>query len=457
MRAKTVSRVGRDLTEGSIPKLLVSFAIPMILANMIQQLYSVVDLVVIGQYVGSTGTVGVSTGGEVSDLLTPVATSLATGAQIYIAQLVGAKEEKRMKEAVGTMLTTMMLFSALFILVPVIFHAQILSALNCPDEAYLGARDYLIITSCGMPFIFGYNAICAILRAMGESKQPLVFVTVAATANIFLDVLFVAVFKMEAAGTAIATVGSQLGSFAAAFLYMYRHREQFDFELKLSYFKIEWKHLNIMLKLGIPQMIRSIFVRFSMIWVKAGINSFGLVASATYSIGNKLERLVDVFFNGFTQAGSAMVGQNIGAKKHDRVKKVIYYVLLFSASLGAVGSVLFMKIPRPLFSLFTKDAEVIEAGVAYLMIMAVGCFIHSLASSFKCMANGVGAVGLAYAIGILDGVSRIIVCLVTVNVFSMGLYGYFWGAALCHLLPGLVSFGYFISGKWKTRKLLVEQ
>lgn len=138
MRAKTVSRVGRDLTEGSIPKLLVSFAIPMILANMIQQLYSVVDLVVIGQYVGSTGTVGVSTGGEVSDLLTPVATSLATGAQIYIAQLVGAKEEKRMKEAVGTMLTTVMLFSALFILVPVIFHARILSALNCPDEAYLG-------------------------------------------------------------------------------------------------------------------------------------------------------------------------------------------------------------------------------------------------------------------------------------------------------------------------------
>lgn len=245
-------KVGTDLTHGRILSTLLVFAIPIVLTNLIQQLYSMVDLIIVGQYVGSVGTVGVATGGEVSDLMTPVATAFSTAGQIYIAQLVGAKQDKKVKETIGTLLTLMFLISFACIALTVIFHGQILALLNCPPEALRQATYYMIITTLGMPFIFGYNAVCGVLRGMGESKKPLIFILVAACVNIVCDVLLVAVFKLEAAGTAIATVLSQFGAFASAFYYLYRNKEQFDFELKFSYFRMEKDALVVIIKLGIP-------------------------------------------------------------------------------------------------------------------------------------------------------------------------------------------------------------
>ena len=213
-------RVGIDLTEGPIMKTLLTFAIPIILTNLIQQIYSLVDLMVVGQFVGSIGTVGVSTGGEIADFMTPLATAFAMSGQIYISQLIGAGEHRRAKKTIGTLFSIMFIASICIAVLTVIFNNQILTLLNCPQEAWSQAQAYMIITVIGMPFIFGYNAVCGVLRGMGESKKPLFFISVAAVTNIILDILLVAVFKLEAAGTAIATVMAQLGSFIAAFTLM---------------------------------------------------------------------------------------------------------------------------------------------------------------------------------------------------------------------------------------------
>lgn len=200
MEAKlSIKRVGKNLTEGNILNTLLLFAVPIILTNLIQQLYGMVDLIVIGQYVGSTGTVGVSTGGELSDLMTPIATSFASAGKIFIAQLVGAKYEKRIKETIGTLLSLMMIISVVCAVASIWFYKPILNLLNCPEEALSQASSYMIITALGMPFIFGYNAVCGVLRGLGESKKPLTFVAVAATVNIFGDLLLVAVFQLQAA------------------------------------------------------------------------------------------------------------------------------------------------------------------------------------------------------------------------------------------------------------------
>ena len=161
--------VGMNLTEGPVFQSLVLFAIPIILTNLIQQLYGMVDLMVIGQFVGSTGTVGVSTGGEMSDMVTPVATAFAMAGQTFIAQLVGAKKDQKIKDAIGTFLTFMLILSILLAFLVIFFCRPILSLLNCPTEAFGQAETYLIITAVGFPFIFGYNAVCGILRGMGES------------------------------------------------------------------------------------------------------------------------------------------------------------------------------------------------------------------------------------------------------------------------------------------------
>ena len=195
---KTV-QIGNKLTEGSIVKLLFSFALPIILGNVIQQLYSMVDLMVIGKYVGSIGTVAVSTGGEISDFMTPVATAFSMSGQIYIAQLSGAGNEKEIKETIGTLITLMFLISIVCTGLSIFFCVPILGLLNCPGEALSDASAYMMITAVGYPFIFGYNAVCGILRGMGESKKPLHFIIVASCVNIVMDVLLVAVIPLGAA------------------------------------------------------------------------------------------------------------------------------------------------------------------------------------------------------------------------------------------------------------------
>ncbi|MBQ3880159.1 MAG: MATE family efflux transporter [Oscillospiraceae bacterium] len=450
-------RVGKDLTQGSILKTLLIFAFPLILTNLVQQLYSTVDLIIIGRFVGPVGTVGVSTGGELSDFMTPFAMAFASAGQVYIAQLSGAKDEKGIREAAGTLLTLLLGLSFIFMLGSILFYKPLLGLLNCPEEAFSQASGYMIVTALGFPFIYGYNAVCAILRGMGESKRPLLFVSVAATLNIFFDLLFVVVFRMEAVGTAIATVISQMGSFFASFYFLYKKREQFGFQLRLSYFRINGHALRVMMRLGIPQFVRSMSVHFSMLWVKANINSFGLVASATYSVGNKLEKNLNVFVGGIDAAAGAMIGQNIGARKHDRVVKTMWTTLACAVSCALVIMALFWGVPKPLFRLFTADEAVVEYGVTYLRIMSLAVLFGAMAGTFKAIATGAGAAGICFMIGILDGICRIGACLIFVAINHAGATDYFWGGVACHVIPGLMCMVYFLSGKWKTKKLLSER
>lgn len=450
--------VGTNLTEGPIMSTLLKFAIPIVLTNLIQQLYSLVDVIVIGQFVGNVGTVGVNTGGEVADMVTPIATAFSTAGQIYIAQLVGAKNDRRVKETVGTLLTFMLLASVVVGGGTILFARQILEALNCPAEAMEQAMSYMIITAMGFPFIFGYNAVVGVLRGMGESKRPLYFILVAAAVNVVLDVVLVAVFKLEAAGTAIATAASQFGSFAAAFYFMWKKRDKFGLELKLSYFKMKKDVLWILIRLGIPQATRSLLVRCGMLWVNASANSYGLVVSATNSCGNKLQKFLEVFISGVDTASSAMVGQNLGAKNAKRAGKVTMNTLLATSICAALISALCLVFPKQIFSLFSDDPEVITLGATYLKIMIVHFFASSFVGAFQAMVNGSGFVTLGFAIGVLDGlVCKVGLSLIFVNVFNMGYLGLFWGVATSRILPGLLCASYFVSGKWKTRKLLTEK
>jgi len=450
-------KVGTDLTQGSIAHILLTFAFPMMLTGLIQQLYSMVDLITIGQFVGSTGTVGVSTGGELSDIMTPISTALALGAQICVAQLAGAKLHEKIRQTVSTSLTFCMTVSFVFTAAAVLLHVPILRMLNCPEEAFSDARAYMLITAAGMPFVFGYNCICSLLRGMGESRKPLLFIIVASVANIFLDLFFVVVIPWGVAGVAIATVGSQVAAFTAAARCFYRYREAFGFELKPGFFRIYKEPMVLIIKLGIPQLIRILSVNFSMIWVKSHVNAYGLVASSTYSIGNKIEKFMNLFTSGVDQAAGAMIGQNLGAKRPDRVRRTVWTALLFSLVFSAFSASVFLFFPHALYRVFTIDEAVIASGRTFLRIMSTGCFAVAFSGAFKSMATGAGAAMLSLVIGVLDGVMRIAVCLVFFTFLDGGVSSYFWGAALCQIVPGIVSMIYFLSGQWRKKKLLFEK
>ena len=437
---------------------LLLFAIPIVLTNLIQQLYSMVDLIVIGQYAGNIGTVGVNTGGEIADLVTPVAMGFSTAGQIFIAQLSGAGNDEKIKKTVGTLLTFMIFVACILGVFTISFSRLFLDVLNCPQEAVGQARAYMIITALGMPFIFGYNAVCGVLRGMGESKSPLIFIIVAAILNVFLDLLLVVVFHMGAAGTAIATAVSQFGSFAAALFFMWKKKERFDFELKLSYFKIQPEILKVLIRLGIPQVVRSLFVRFSMLWINSSANSYGLIVSATNSIGNKLQKFLEVFIQGGDTASASMVGQNLGARKTERAGKVTLNTLAATLTCASAVALLCFMIPESIFGFFTKDPDVRALGAVFLHIMIIHFFASAVVGAFQAMVTGCGYVELGFAIGILDGVvCKLGLSLLFVYVFNMGYLGLFWGVACSRILPAVLCVAYYFSGKWKYRKLLTEE
>ena len=452
------ARVGRDLTSGPILGGLLLFAIPIVLTNIVQQLYSMVDLIVIGQFVGNAGTIGVNTGGEAADMLAPVAMGLATAGQIYIAQLVGAKNDQGVKKTVGTLLTFMLGLAAAVAVILMALCQPILNGLNCPEVGRSEAAAYMLITLAGTPFVFGYNAVVGILRGMGESKRPLYFIIVAAVINIVLDVLLVAVFQMGAAGTAIATIASQFGSFLASFLFLYRRKDQFDFELKLSYFKIDFHILKIIIRLGIPQVVRSLFVRFGMLWVNSTANSFGEVVSTTNGVGNKIQKFMEVFVQGIDTASASMIAQNLGAKETGRAGKTTLYTAA-SALCCALATVLIcIFAPRAVFRAFTKDPAVIELGVTFLRIFILHFIMSALAGSFQAMVTGCGFVEMGFILGVLDGlVMKIGLSLLFMNVFHMGYEGLWWGVAASRIQTVIICVAYFLSGRWKTYQLLTDK
>lgn len=450
-------KVGKNLTEGVIWSTLLTFALPIILTSLIQQLYGMVDLIIIGKFVGNAGTVGVSTGGELSDFMTPVAMALASAGQIFIAQLVGAKKEKEVKETVGTLLTLSLTVSFVLLFGAIALCDPFLHLMNCPEEAMGQARSYLIITAFGYPFIFGYNAVCGVLRGMGEAKRPLLFIAVAATVNIFMDLLLVVIFPLEAAGTAIATVASQIGSFSAAFIFMYRYKESFDFELNFRYFRIEPKAAKTIVRLAIPQLCRSMLVRVSMMYVNASCNSYGIVFSATNSIGNKIQKFLEVFMQGIDTAAASMIGQNLGAKKNERASKTVWATFGMALIVACFAATLSWLFPKQLFAIFTNDTAVMELGITFLHIITIHYFCSAFVGAFQSMVTGCGFVELGFGIGVLDGVvCKIGFSLIFLSIFGIGETSFWWGTAVSRFLPGCLCLAYFLSGKWKTRKLLSD-
>ncbi len=447
--------VGVDLTQGSVLGGLVRFVIPLLLANILQQLYNTVDMAVIGNFAGSAGTVGVSTGGEVATLLTFLATSFGSAAQIYVAQLSGAGDHKSIQQTIGTCLSFMAIVSVVCVVVSVVFCDAFLHWLNCPEEAFDQARGYMVTVSLGLPFVFGYNAICGILRGMGEAKRPLLFVAVAASINVVLDLLLVAWIPLGAVGTAIATAAAQCASFLAAGSFLYRKREQFDASFTMGFFRMRQEHLCVLLRLGIPLAAQSALIHGTQLICARHVNAFGLVASATNSIGNKVQKLINILTNSLTSGAGAMVGQNLGARKLDRVRQTVRTTMAMAAIFSGCAAIIAIFFPDQAFRLFTKDQEVIAFGRTYLRIALIVFAIAPLQGSFGAVLTGSGFTQLNFLAGVLDGVVlRLGFSFLFAYGMNMGVVGFFYGNALARLGPTIVSSSYYFSGKWKTRKLL---
>ena len=439
----------RDLTAGSVPKTLLSFSTPLFLSGLLQMVYNMVDMIVVGNFVGTEGLSAVSIGGEVLMLITFVAMGFSNAGQILISRYVGSRRHDLVGEMVGTLFT---LLEGLAVIIMIIFlfaYQGIIHWLNTPDEILGYTRDYCITCVWGVVFIYGYNLVSAILRGMGDSKHPFIFIAIASVINVILDILFVGPLGMGPGGAALATVIGQAVSFLFALRLLYRNRTQIHFDFRLRHFRIYRNVIRPLLSLGIPMVIQSAAITFSMLFVNSYINTYGTVAVAVTGIARKLENMIGVVSQAISSAGGAMVSQALGAGKTERVPKVVGHAMWIVAIPAAVFAVITLFRPEWLFGLFSQDPSVMAMAITYIpiaMIQYLGCVLRP--PNFA-LINGSGNSRLNLAVALLDGIfTRIGLSLLLGVTFGMGIRGFWYGNALSGLVPFLIGTVYLISGRW---------
>lgn len=446
------------MTSGSVTRQLLMFAYPFMLSNLLQTVYTLVDMIVVGQFVGSHGLSGVSIGGDVTMFFTMLCFGFVGAGQIMISQYVGQDDRDSIRRTIGTMFSIVLMFGAVITVISLLFTDAFLHLMNTPAESYKQAYDYAFVCFAGTVFIYGYNTVCSVLRGMGDSKRPFIFVAIAAGLNLVLDLIFVALLDMNTFGAALATVIGQAVSFIISIIYLYRRREAFGFDFKLKSFIPDPEKIKPMLKLGLPMALQYAAISVSMMYVNSLVNKAGgVIASAVSGVGGKLNNMVSIVGNSIGSASSAMIGQNIAAKKPERVSKITLTSFAICISFAALLSVIFLLFPTQIFSIFNKDPEVLAYAPFYSIVGLLAFVTFGIIAPFNSLINGIGHASLALVIAILDGVvARIGFVLLFGFVFDLGVKGMWIGSACAGFVTGGLSLIYFISGKWKTRKLLIE-
>ena len=448
----------KDYTTGSIPKSLMRFALPFMLSNALQVVYSLVDMIVVGQFIGSYGLSGVTIGSSIVMFMTMVGLGFSNGGQIYIAQLIGANRRKELNSAIGTLFSLVLGMAVILTVIGLCAGHPVLRLMNTPAESYDYAWDYLLVCTLGNVFTFGYNMVSAVLRGMGDSRRPFTFVLIASVINLILDIIFIGPLEMGTFGAALATITGQAFAFIYAIVYLYRRKEAFGFDFRLKSFALDKAAARHLSRLGIPLAIQSGAINLSMIYVNSLVNPVGVHASATFGTGVKIDDVVNRITYGLTMAGSSMVGQNIAADKPKRAASVINWILIYSTIFYAVFTVILLSAPEFVFSIFTKETEVIKLAPVFVSAAIWSFPGMLLMRGTNALMNGIGNASLNLAFGLLDGVVlRISLSYLLGIVLDMGLYGFFLGyglAAYGTSIPGII---YYLSGKWKTYRMLKKE
>lgn len=443
----------KDFTKGNIPKQLVVFALPLFLSNLLQVVYNMADMIIVGNHLGKAGISAVSVGGDVSNLLTFAAIGFSGAGQVLIAKYIGSGERNKLGKFVGTMVSFLIFLAAALSVIGLIFQKNMLTLMNTPAEAYEGALSYSTTCMAGLIFIYGYNIVSAILRGMGNSKHPFIFISLAAVLNVVLDLWFVIGLDMGAGGAGLATVISQAVSFIACTLFLIKNRRQFELNVHIKEF-LHWdkEMLLSLIKLGVPMAIKMASVQVSKLFVNSWINSYGVSVSAFAGIANKVSSVANLISTAMNTAGSTMVGQNLAARKYDRVVQVLKSLAAITFSIAVLMSAFIILFPTEFFSLFTTDSDkdVLALAPAFVPIAILLFFAAALRAVMNALINGSGNYKINFVTAILDGiVMRIGLALLFGLALNMKHFGFWLGDALAGFTPFVVGLVFFCTGLWR--------
>ncbi|MBR4889569.1 MAG: MATE family efflux transporter, partial [Clostridia bacterium] len=393
-----------NLTTGNITKQILAFAVPIFVGQLFQTLYNSVDSIVVGNAVGTTALAAVSASADISHLLVGFFTGLSTGAGVLFSRSFGAGDHKKLHDAIHTALTFSLILGVAMAVLGIVISPLLLNIVDCPPDVYEEALLYLRIYLVGVLFTALYNVGAGVLRAVGDSKNPLYFLVISSVTNIILDVLLVVVFPLGVAGAALATVGSQFVSVFLVFRKMLFTNDVY--KLVLRDLHINKQLLMEVLDLGLPAAIQACLTSISNLFVTRYINSFGSAAMAGIGAGKKIDRFAGMVAQSLGLATSTFVGQNVGAKKIGRAFQGIRVCLIAGfAYVAVVGTAIYFN-AEPLARIFTSDAAAISYGVAMITTMIPLYFCQAFN---QIIANAVRGFGKSRVVMVCS-LSGMIVC-----------------------------------------------
>lgn len=454
---KRTTSISKDFTKGNIVWQLLMFTLPFMASNALQVLYSTIDMVIVGKYVGTPGLSAVSQSSQILSFATMVCLGFSNAGQVLISQALGAGKRKEINEIIGT-LFGLILGMGLFLSCAILLARQwIMSVMNIPAESWEMAADYMIICGGGLVFTAGYNMVSAALRGMGDSRRPFLFIGIASFVNLILDILFTGMLGFGVAGAAWATIIGQAVSFLFSIYYLYRSREAFGFDFRRKSFIPRKKYVKMIAELGTPMAIQSGCINLSMLFVNAMVNNVGVVASATFGVGVRIDDIINKISQGLQFAAMPMISQNIAAGERKRSRQVVWFVWLFAFVLMAFFIAVYYVFGRQLFMLFSDDTKVHDMSATFIRAILWMFPAMSIMRGSNAFIQGIGNAKLSMVLALLDGVVlRIGLSWLFGIVLDWGFFGFVLGYGLAPYgcaVPGMI---YFLSGVWQRRKVLAE-
>ena len=443
----------RDLTVGNVALKTIGFAVPIIITNLLQALYNIADMAIVGHFIGSAGMSAVNIGGQVTMIILVFCQGVSNGGGILVSNLFGAKKKELIPKVVGTMLSFFFLLALFFIVLVLALGVPILKGLDTPPEAFAWTKTYLFICIAGTVFIYFYNVLAAVLRGIGESFRPMIFVAITVALNIGLDALFVGPMHMGVAGAALATIVSQFISMCMAIWYV-RKLGLFDF--RLPSFKIDREFLKVTLKIGIPQGLQFALTNISFLLIMGFINPYGVAASAATGAVTKIGTFAVLPAQALMTGLITMTAQNIPVKQYQRILKSMFVSMGISLLFTGFIFLLAHLIPEAMLGIFTTDPEVIAIGSEYLKILTISYMIESLMFCLYGIITGGGHTYYVFGCAILSAfIIRFTFSWIFSSFTSLGLMGIGWAYVLAPACSGLAALIFILTGKWKKNRVKV--
>ena len=426
-------------------------------SNALQVLYSTIDMIIVGEYVGTPGLSAVSQSSQIVNFATMVCLGLSNAGQVLVSQAFGAGKKKEMNDIIGTMFSVLTIFAAILSVIIISANRWIMDIMNMPSESYDMSIDYLIICTGGLIFTAGYNMVSAVLRGMGDSKRPFLFIGIASAINLVLDLLFTGFLGMGVAGAAWATIIGQAAAFIFSIYYLYKRREAFGFDFKRESFRMQKKYVKMIVSLGTPMAIQMGCLNLSMLYVNSLINDIGVVESATFGAGVKIDDIINKISQGIQYAAMPIISQNIAAGEQKRPKQTVYWAWIYSAALTVFFMILYVCFGKQMFMLFSDDPLVHEQCSVFISAILWMFPAFAIVRGSGGFVQGIGNAKLSMLLALLDGVVlRIGLSYLFGIYFGWGFYGFVLGYGLAPYGFAIPSMIYFFSPVWQKQKTLAD-